>query len=245
METPRILLATGKDEVANRYYREAVIAAGGVPTLAYAPALDLSYDGLLLCGGVDVDPRHYGQEPNGAEAPDPTRDEAELTLTRAYIAYGKPVFGICRGAQLLNVALGGTLWQHLPTTANHRAAQGVYPVHPAMAEEGSLLWDLYDRDFSVNTHHHQALHKPGSGVHFTAYAPDGVVEGFEHISLPLFGVQWHPERILNGEGGTAPGLPLFRYFLCLCREKNGYLHPTAGQSPDVRFACGIIGTEED
>ena len=82
-------------------------------------------------------------------------------------------------------------------------------------------------------------------MRFTAYAPDGVVEGFEHISLPVFGVQWHPERILNGEGGTAPGLPLFRYFICLCLEKNGYLHPTAGQSPDVRFACGVIGTEED
>ncbi len=244
METPRILLATGKDEVTNRYYRDAVIAADGEPFLQYGPALDLSYDGLLLCGGVDIEPHHYGQASNGAETPDPIRDETELALACAYIAYGKPIFGICRGAQLLNVALGGTLWQNLPTAAAHRVGTG-YETHAVRAEEGSLLWDLYDRDFIINTRHHQGMHQPGGGVRFTAYAPDGVVEGFEHVSLPLFGVQWHPERILDGEGGAVPGLPLFRYFICLCHEKSGFLHPAVQQSPDVRFACGMIGNEED
>ena len=177
----------------------------------------------------------------GAEEPDLTRDAAEVELLKTYLSYGKPVFGICRGAQLINAVLGGRLLQNI---AGHRApVRGEPAFHPVRAVEGSILFDLYDRDFKVNAYHHQAVLTLGNGLTVTARAQDGTVEGFEHSRLPLFGVQWHPERILDGEEGTANGLPLFRYFLCLCREGEGYLYPPVQKNPDVRFACGIIGEE--
>ncbi|MBQ8859381.1 MAG: gamma-glutamyl-gamma-aminobutyrate hydrolase family protein [Clostridia bacterium] len=243
METkkPRILLSCGKDATANVPYAAAVEAAGGVPVLAHAPEADPYYDGLLLCGGVDIAPALYGRETAGTEQTDPARDAAELALVATYLAYKKPIFGICRGVQMLNVALGGTLLQNI---VGHRApVRGEPCFHPARAVEGSILYDLYDRDFQINTYHHQALLSLGNGLIATAHSPDGVIEGVEHTSLPVFGVQWHPERILNGEGGSAPGLPLFRYFLCLCQEGEGYLFPQIQKNPDVRFACGIIGEE--
>ena len=239
MKKPRILVAAYADNAKNEPYIQAVEEAGGEAICLYAPPVDLSYDGLLLCGGEDVAPSHYGEESHGAELSDQVRDEAELALARAYIAYGKPIFGICRGAQVLNVALGGTLWQSLHTVAQHRAPVGILS-HTVRAQENSLLWDLYDSDFTVNSRHHQALRLPGCGVVPTAWARDGVIEGFEHERLPLFGVQWHPECSLQGEDGCVPGLPLFRYFLCLCREQGSDLHALVQRDPDVRFACGMI-----
>ena len=239
MKKPRILVAAYADNAKNEPYIRAVEEAGGEAICLYAPPVDLSYDGLLLCGGEDVAPSHYGEESHGAELSDQVRDEAELALARAYIAYGKPIFGICRGAQVLNVALGGTLWQSLHTVAQHRALVGILS-HTVRAQENSLLWDLYDSDFTVNSRHHQALRLPGCGVVPTAWARDGVIEGFEHERLPLFGVQWHPECSLQGEDGCVPGLPLFRYFLCLCREQGSDLHAPVQRDPDVRFACGMI-----
>ncbi|MBQ8351884.1 MAG: gamma-glutamyl-gamma-aminobutyrate hydrolase family protein [Clostridia bacterium] len=242
MKKPRILMTAYKEQEKNLPYIRAVEEAGGEAVCLYAPPVDLSFDGLLLCGGEDVAPALYGEEVHGTEKTDPERDEAELALARAYVEYGKPVFGICRGAQLLNVALGGSLWQHLRTTADHRAPEGEL-MHAVRAEAGSLLWDLYDSNFLVNSYHHQALRLPGCGVVPTAWAQDGTVEGFEHERLPLLGVQWHPERILHGEGGSAPGLPLFRYFLCLCGEAGSDLHAPVQRDPDVRFACGILDEE--
>lgn len=242
MSKPRILIAVCADEKNHQNYIRAIEEAGGEPICRYAPALDISFDGLLLGGGEDVSPLHYGEQPGQSYPPDTVRDAAELALARAYIEYGKPVLGICRGAQLLNVALGGSLWQHIRHADAHVATTGDL-LHPVQAEENSLLWDLYDRDFQVNSNHHQAVRLPGCGVMPTAFASDGTVEGFEHERLPLLGVQWHPERILHGEGGCAPGLPLFRYFLCLCSEAGNDLHAPIQRDPDVRFACGILDEE--
>ncbi len=243
METkkPRILVSGYPNASLTAPYAKAVEAAGGIAVAGYAPTPDPQYDGLILCGGADISPTLYGQEPSGAEETDPTRDEAEAQLLKTYLSYGKPVFGICRGAQLINAALGGALLQNI---AGHRApVRGAPAFHPVRAVEGSVLFDLYDRDFTVNTYHHQAILSLGNGLVATARAQDGVIEGFEHTRLPILGVQWHPERILNGEEGSAPGLPLFRYFLCLCQEGEGYLYPPVQKNPDVRFACGIIGEE--
>ena len=239
MEKPRILLSAYQNEADNLPYIQAIEAAGGEAICLYAPPADISFDGLLLCGGPDIDPQHYHERSAGATAPDPVRDAAELALARTYIEYGKPILGICRGAQLLNVALGGSPWQHLLHTDAHRAAVGDI-THRVTAMTDSLLWDLYDADFLVNSSHHQAVRGLGCGILPIAWAPDGTVEGFEHERLPLLGVQWHPERIVYGEDGCAPGLPLLRYFLCLCREHGQDLHAPVQRDPDVRFACGII-----
>lgn len=221
MHKPRILISAYREIGKNESYMRAIEAAGGEPVCRCAPGADLAYDGLLLCGG---------------DGPDAVQDGAALSLARAYIEYGKPVLGICRGAQLLNVALGGSLWQRLG-----HAGEGI--THPVRARENSLLWDLYDADFTVNSCHLHALRLPGCGVLPTAWAQDGTVEGFEHERLPLLGVQWQPEGILHGEGGCAPGLPLFRYFLCLCQEGGAELHAPVQRDPDVRFACGVIDDE--
>ena len=124
MKKPRILVAAYADNAKNEPYIQAVEEAGGEAICLYAPPVDLSYDGLLLCSGEEVAPSDYGEESHGAELSDQVRDEAELALARAYIAYGKPILGICRGAQVLNVALGGTLWQGIYTVAQHRAPAG-------------------------------------------------------------------------------------------------------------------------
>ena len=112
-----LILANQKRE----NYANAIEASGGVATVKYLPDLDTNYDGLLLCGGNDILPSYYGQEINGACDFDPLRDKTEFELTKRFIDTGKPILGICRGLQLLNVALGGTLIQDLPNADFHRS----------------------------------------------------------------------------------------------------------------------------
>lgn len=110
--SPRLLLSSAADDLDNFY--TAFYKAGALPAGGYCPDVDLSFDGLVLCGGSDVDTTLYAQEKNGAYDPDSHRDVVELAQFRAFFDAGKPVFGICRGMQLINVALGGTLIQNLP-----------------------------------------------------------------------------------------------------------------------------------
>ena len=165
---------------------------------AYAAALD----GLVLQGGADLSPESYGEAPaDPAWRGDPTRDAFELALTRAFIAAGKPVFGICRGAQLINVALGGTLWQDLPTMRPsdvvHRDAPRYDDLsHDVHLRPGSRLARLYgDRAVGrVTSIHHQAVRVLGRDLEVEAEGPDGLIEAIRWTG-PGFvaGVQWHPE----------------------------------------------------
>lgn len=184
---------------------------------------DLSqYDGLVLCGGADVNPAYYGQELAGSVDIDDERDKNEFALVEKFIKTGKPIFGICRGMQLLNVALGGTLIQHLPTVENHRDKNAKYDIcHEAIALEGGLFYELYGANFTVNSYHHQALDRLGTGLKATLFAPDGVVEGIEHPEKPCFAVQFHPERMTGGD--TCDGIALFEKFIGLCQEKGKIL----------------------
>ena len=147
-------------------------------------------DALLLPGGGDIHPHFYGQPIDGAEAVDETRDEYELELFRRFAERGKPIFGICRGLQLVNVALGGTLRQHIE---GHDQIEGVDRIHGARTDN-SLLHALYGERFSVNSAHHQAIDRLGTGLRAVAWADDGTIEAVRHGSLPVFAVQWHPER---------------------------------------------------
>jgi putative glutamine amidotransferase len=191
-------------------YSRGVTAAGGLP-LVIPPAegtADLvdTLDGLLLTGGSDIDPSLYGQQP----APEtagvlPHRDRAELTLLRAAVAAGLPVLGVCRGMQLLNVLLGGTLIQHLADGAMHKGPPGTFTRHPVAVEGGTRLHAMVGGTAEVHSCHHQAPDAIGEGLVVTAHAPDGVAEGIE---LPgsefCVGVLWHPEEDVEGGG------PLFR-----------------------------------
>ena len=199
-------------------YLAALSDAGGEGTALYCPAPDTGFDGLILAGGGDPDPALFGQRPGGSNLPDPRRDRAELALLDAYAGAGKPVLGICRGMQLLNIWAGGTLIQDLGgRNPAHRWA-GADRVHPVETACGSTLAALYGRRFWANSAHHQGVDRLGAGLRAAAWSPDGVVEGLEHGSLPLWGVQFHPERMRPALGWpeAADGTALFRAFLARC-----------------------------
>lgn len=215
---PNILISTGGGDPAN--YINAVRAAGGAGDARYLPVPDLSYDGLLLAGGDDMDPALFSQENQGSRGIDRARDEAELALLDAFCASGKPVLAICRGHQVVNVWLGGSLVQDLgpDLTPSHQKAAGDQ-IHLVRTEKGSLLRRLYGPVFPVNSSHHQGLGRLGRGLWASAWSEDGVVEAVEHDSLPLICVQFHPERMTGplARPDTVEGGKIFRVYLELCK----------------------------
>ena len=204
------ILIPGREDRLPRY-AAAIRRQGGCPR--FGEIAD-GCAGLLLPGGGDLAPALYGQPDLGSHPGDLRQDRLELALAREFLAAGKPVLGICRGLQVVNVALGGTLVQDLP---GHSQQAGRDQVHPVTAAEGSLAAALWGRRFRVNSAHHQAAARPGTGLRVTARAPDGTVEALEGETLPVWAFQWHPERMappLLPDGG-----PLFAFFLRKCREK--------------------------
>ena len=191
-------------------YIQAVCLSGGVPIPGYAPQPDPSCRALLLCGGGDLAPQWFGQENRGSHPPDLHRDKAELNLVRTYLTWGRPILGICRGLQVLNVALGGTLLQDLgpERSALHQGPQDVF--HPIRTREASLLEQLFGPSSTVNSAHHQGANRLGRDLVSTAWAPDGTVEGLEHQGAPAVGVQFHPERL---PGHPAAARALFQWLI--------------------------------
>ena len=216
MTRPRILMTTASsfrnhslrriDSVGGQNYAEAIAQAGGLPLLVsnlvpeMAAAFLESADGILFTGGIDVDPGFYGAEPHPElGVVDPARDHFELALYRAAKARNVPVLGICRGIQLINVAQGGTLHQHVPDLANaiqHEQTNiGGAPSHGVRLEQGSHLARAYGSNvIRTNSYHHQAVERLGEDLRVTARSSDGVVEAIEGTSQHyVLGVQWHPE----------------------------------------------------
>ena len=212
-------------------YEESVRRAGGdarvLNAAADAPADVIgAVHGLLLTGGGDVRPDLYGAAPHATFDPaEPGRDEYEIALVRLALEKDLPVFAICRGVQLLNVARGGTLIQHIPdevgTTVNHRVPTPPHSIaHEVWIESRSLLERLMGERFEageacpVNSRHHQAPKDLGEGLIASATAPDGVIEAIEDPSRRFcLGVQWHPENFWRtGEFRT-----LFEAFVQACR----------------------------
>lgn len=200
-------------------YCAAIRGAGGEPSAGCCPRPDLACSGLVLCGGGDIEYIHYDREDRGSQPPDRERDRAELELFRAFYQAGKPILGICRGVQLINVALGGALIQDLPPGQRVFHAGEGDAVHPVRAEEGSVLRRLYGPVFPVNSSHHQALGRLGRGLRDTAWSESGFPEAVELPGYPLLGVQFHPERMSFGRRrpDTVDGAPIFSWFLALCR----------------------------
>jgi putative glutamine amidotransferase len=184
-------------------YVQAVERAGGRPLLVppstegVAETLD-ALDGLILSGGADLDPALYGHEAHAeTDRPFPLRDGGELTLLRAALERDLPTLGICRGSQVLNVALGGDLVQHLPDVVGHdghRDVPGTYADHEVAIEHGSKLEGMLGARAPVKSHHHQGFGRLGDGLTATAHADDGTVEALEERSRRFaVGVLWHPE----------------------------------------------------
>lgn len=197
------------DPDARANYVRALTAVGLIPVVTTDPDRASACAALLLPGGGDLDPSLFGQENRGSQTPDPTLDRIELELVRRFS--GKPVLGICRGMQVINVAFGGDLVQDLPTAAAHRW-NGADQLHPIAAEPGSFLHRLYGGEFTVNSAHHQGVGRPAEGFRATARAADGVVEALECPGRLIYGVQWHPERLTPAPAHAADGLAVFRFF---------------------------------
>ena len=198
-------------------YLQAIERAGAVPVVLPPCVSDLEslisrLDGVCLSGGPDLDPQAYGARERHAELgpTEPSLDDFELALARAAIERGMPLLGICRGSQALNVACGGTLHQHLP---GHRQSEpGCRVTHEVEVLAGTRLARLLGAGtHAVNSFHHQAVDRVGSGLWVAARAADGTVEAIEGPGFAI-GVQWHAEALADGRlfealvSASAPGL---------------------------------------
>ena len=218
----------------NSAYVRAVELAGGAPVLLPPPlgadardALWARLDGLVLTGGGDVDPRHFGEprHPAVAEVSE-ARDALELELTRRALAPGFPLLAICRGIQVLNVALGGSLHQDIPSEpgsplAHSQTERRHQPTHHVKVREGSRLAAILGtHEVDVNSFHHQALARLGRGLAAVAWAPDGIVEGVEEAADGdrfVVGVQWHPEDLVEHDPAARR---LFAAFVTAARARG-------------------------
>jgi putative glutamine amidotransferase len=190
-------------------YVDAIARAGGRPLIV--PPLDDgvdetldALDGILLSGGEDLDPAHYGAERHPeTKGVHEARDRAELALLKAALERDMPVLAVCRGSQVLNVALGGDLVQHLPEVVGHdehRHTPGAFADHDVRVAADSRLGELLGDRAPVKSHHHQGFGRVGQGLREVAWAEDGLVEGLEDPARRFaLGVLWHPEE---GEDGA-------------------------------------------
>lgn len=203
---------------ARLHYLQAIEAAGGIPLLLPPLSPDTVReasrvcDGLLFTGGVDVHPSRYGEEMLAACGEVcPQRDEMELSLLRLALERDLPVLGICRGIQLINVGLGGTLWQDLPSQTGSPLCHSQRPpfdmtVHTVRIEEASPLFSLFGtHEYAVNSTHHQAVRDCAPSLRAAARSSDGIIEAvWRPESRFLLGVQWHPEfRSASDKGAAA------------------------------------------
>ncbi len=203
--------------VMGQTYVRVLVSAGAVPWLIPPlpddeSTLQLMYerlDAVFLTGGVDVDPAAYGEERHEmCDRSDPARDWTEVRLVRWALADGKPVLGVCRGIQLINVACGGSLYQHLPDQNPHAIKHDCFPTatqftrdhlaHPIRVDPSSRLGRLLGAsEVQVNSMHHQGIKQLADGLRPCAHAPDGLIEGVEGTDGHyLIGVQWHPEELV-------------------------------------------------
>lgn len=176
-------------------------------TLSPEEAVTASH--LLLPGGGDITPAFFGQADHGSRKIDTELDILQMQALEAFLRQGRPVLGICKGLQLINVALGGTITQHIPTAENHRwngRDQTHYVYHSGLGRT-DFFYQLYGSGAPVNSAHHQAADKIGKDLFPVCRAGDNIIEGLQHISLPVIAVQWHPERLPDGSGDR-----LLQYF---------------------------------
>ncbi len=213
-------------------YSRAIESAGGIPILIpYVKNTDIYddfieiCDGIFITGGADIDPRRYGKDKNNTcGAIQPLRDEMELYILDEALCKNKPVLAVCRGVQLLNVGLGGTLYQDIPTEypseINHTQTEGRFiPSHKVKIVKDTPLFELIGKDkMTANSFHHQAIMDLAEGLKPMAYAEDGIIEA---VYLPardyVRGYQWHPERLFDSDGGNRK---IFLDFIKACNMEK-------------------------
>ena len=219
--------------ILNTSYMNAIAAAGGLPVMMGNTRLAAEYadmaDGLLITGGESVHPARFGETFNHLADGDAAvahnlkvgcstiRDEMEFAVFEEFRKRSKPILGICRGHQVINAALGGRNMLNFPRKHPNEHSEGIQ--HEVIAEPGSVLERLYGPRFLVNSFHRDCADTPGPNVRVTARSLDGIIEAVEHESLPIFSVQFHPERMRGDTPNPAfgpDGTKLFKYFVNLC-----------------------------
>jgi len=201
----------------------AVAKGGGLPIVSGEQCPEdfaLICDGMIFTGGPDVPPELYAEKKlNETVRCDPIRDVYDKRLFDAFLKTGKPIFGICRGSQQINVFLGGTLFQDLVEQCGwiHYSPQ---IRHFITASEESILHRFFGERFKVNSFHHQAIKDLAPCLKATAYSVEGIIEAYEHKTLPIFATQFHPEMMATEycDGTTADFQPIFNYFVTLAKE---------------------------
>lgn len=211
---PRVLLA-GK--LANPENYIQALRRSGMEPVQMQPGFSVNtFDALLVPGGGDMHPRFYGEEISPlCGTPDEELDQLEMQLIQDFAAAGRPVFGICRGCQVINVAFGGTLVQHIESVVNHTHTPQGDAVHATLAQPDGFVEAVYGSSNVVtNSAHHQCVRDLAPGFSAVQYAADGVIEAISHKTLPIWGVQWHPERMAfaHYREDTVDGALLFGFF---------------------------------
>ncbi len=213
----KILIAGEPDKTVN--YENAMKRLGVLSgTSLHVPDTSL-YDGLILPGGGDIDPKLFGQLNKGTRFFDPVLDRLQMAILNAFVLDKKPVLGICKGMQMINIYFGGDMIQHLAASRQHEYIEKDQ-LHETIARKGSFLEKLYGERFVVNSAHHQGVDSPGQGIEYIQFAPDGVTEGLKHSYLPVIGVQWHPERLCfdHKRQEAVNGAALLEYFVNLLNQ---------------------------
>lgn len=207
------------EKSAFQNYADALSACGATGVFSTNLKGGISCDGLLLPGGTDADPALYGQKNTASVGIDRQKDLDEIELVKKFAAAGLPVFGICRGLQIINIALGGTLYQDIDNAAAHKWEEHTGDkVHRITTTEGSFLRKLYGREFAVNSAHHQAIDVLAPGLTVSALAEDSTIEAVENPKKKIYAVQFHPERMAfnHRRTDTVDGRYVFEFFLGLC-----------------------------
>lgn len=222
-------------EFAFDAYSQAVLNCGGAPLLVpisqdknSLTAVCRRIDGLILSGGPDINPRFYKEEPRqGLMDVDEDQDRMEIELTRQAVAADLPLFGICRGLQVLNVAMGGTLYQDIasqaPKACNHspRADRSTVSHKVRIEPRTRLQSILQRRSLWVNSKHHQAVNQPAAGVKVSAVATDGIIEALEVLDRTfVIAVQWHPEGLWEKDAASRK---LFKALIAAAAQRKSYI----------------------
>ena len=218
--------AEGLIQLRDRYLRKILNEGASVLIIPpfFSDEIADSLDGLVLSGGDDVDPRFYGELPRDVGSIEPIRDETEIKLIREFRRRDKPVMGICRGAQVINVSMGGTLIQDIKTEVSgaikhwwSRRESEVpywYPTHRVRIDRDSMLFNIIGNEVIwVNSFHHQAIKRVGSGLKAVAWSDDGIIEAVEAEKGFLLGIQWHPEGMED-----EPSRRIFKSFVEACKK---------------------------
>lgn len=207
---PSVLIA-GRHEDTQNY--EHTLMKLGIPFLVSLNADHTdSATHLILPGGGDITPAFFGQSDRGSLHVDTKLDILQFEILARFTAQKKPVLGICKGLQVINVHFGGDITQHIDTAENHKwvGRDQFHYVFRCNLGRKDFFYQLYGNSIKVNSAHHQAINRMGEGLVPVCRAGDNVIEGLIHTSLPILAVQWHPERLEDGAGES-----LFSYFLSL------------------------------